>query len=238
MKKAFHYKDAKSDKFWTIDYSDLNFAVNFGKYGTIGKYQIKEFISEDECVKEAEKLIASKLKKGYKEDSSFDFNAHFYIDDEEVGLHPKTSHPKFAEHFTDELYYDCVDEETPFGSDEGSDTLAFIGEEIRKDKDFSFECYPQRLVECEWEMRYIPVDSLDSEKIKEMAADEDSERDMWQSDAVTLATAFAQIKITGKITQSLKERAIKAIKRLGINFDAENSPIGLKMIKDLESFKG
>lgn len=57
-------------------------------------------------------------EKGYVEDANFDFMHRFYIDSEEYGLHPKTSHPRFTEHFTEELYYDCVDEEAPFGSDE------------------------------------------------------------------------------------------------------------------------
>ena len=38
MKRAFVYKDEKSHKFWWIDYSDCSFAVNYGKYGSIGKF--------------------------------------------------------------------------------------------------------------------------------------------------------------------------------------------------------
>ena len=39
MKRAFVYKDEKSHKFWWIDYSDCSFAVNYGKYGSIGKFE-------------------------------------------------------------------------------------------------------------------------------------------------------------------------------------------------------
>lgn len=63
MKRAFVYKDEKSNKFWWIDYSDCSFAVNYGKYGGIGKFELKEFDTKEDCQKEAEKLIRSKIKK-------------------------------------------------------------------------------------------------------------------------------------------------------------------------------
>jgi uncharacterized protein YfeS len=71
------------------------------------------------------------MKKGYLFYPDFDPDAQFYFDDDEIGLHPLTSRPKYRARFTDDIYYDCADEETPFGSDEGSDTLAFIEENIR-----------------------------------------------------------------------------------------------------------
>lgn len=46
IKRAFVYKDEKSHKFWWIDYSDCSFAVNYAKYGSIRKYEVKEFDSE------------------------------------------------------------------------------------------------------------------------------------------------------------------------------------------------
>lgn len=90
MKRAFVYKDEKSHKFWWIDYSDCSFAVNYGKYGSIGKFEVKEFDTQEDCQKEAEKLIRSKMKKGYIEDGNFDFMKRLYIDSDEFGLNPKT----------------------------------------------------------------------------------------------------------------------------------------------------
>ena len=52
------------------------------------------------------------------------FNNHLYFDSEEIGLHPKTSHPLFDKYFNRENYYDCGEEESPFGNDNGSDTLS------------------------------------------------------------------------------------------------------------------
>ena len=170
MKRAFIYKDEKSHKFWWIDYSGCDFAVNYGKFDSIGKFEIKDFDTEEECLKQAEKLIHSKKKKGYVEDANFDFMHRFYIDSEEYGLHPKTSHPRFTEHFTEELYYDCVDEEAPFGSDEGSDTLDSLEETIRKNPKLNFLDYPKYLIEHDWGMEYIPVESLDPEVVKKLAS--------------------------------------------------------------------
>jgi len=46
-----------------------------------------------------------------------------YFDNDEDGLNILTSHPVFRQFFSDDLYYDCANEEAPFGNDEGSDTL-------------------------------------------------------------------------------------------------------------------
>lgn len=67
MKRYFIFKDASSQKFWNIDISETSFTVNFGRLGTAGQTQEKSFGSESECLKAADKLIAEKTKKGYKE---------------------------------------------------------------------------------------------------------------------------------------------------------------------------
>lgn len=236
MKRAFVYKDEKSHKFWWIDYSGCSFAVNYGKCGNIGKFELKEFDSEEDCQKEAERLIRSKMKKGYVEDVNFDFLNRLYIDSEEYGLDPKTSHPRFAEHFSDEIYYSEFEEEAPFGSDEGHDTLMFLFEAVRKNPNLDFSDFPRELVEQGWDMEYIPVDTLDAGIIKEMAAND--EMDMIQSDIVTYATAFAQIKITGSVSSELKDRGIKAIKRLALidGMPWTENEIQSKMIENLQSF--
>lgn len=63
MKRAFIYKDEKSHKFWWIDYSGCDFAVNYGKFGSIGKFEIKEFDTEEECLKQAKKTYSLEREK-------------------------------------------------------------------------------------------------------------------------------------------------------------------------------
>ncbi|EMY14391.1 leucine rich repeat protein [Leptospira weilii str. Ecochallenge] len=67
MKHQLTYKDDKSDKFWNIEVSGESFTVTYGKTGTAGQTQTKTFGSEEECQKEAKKLLQEKLKKGYAE---------------------------------------------------------------------------------------------------------------------------------------------------------------------------
>jgi len=70
MQKHLTFQDEKSSKFWKIETCGKSFTVTFGKIGTNGQTQTKEFESEEKCAKEAEKLIAEKLKKGYLEEEN------------------------------------------------------------------------------------------------------------------------------------------------------------------------
>ena len=65
MKARFIYQDEKSHKFWDIETNGTDLTVQYGKVGTTGQSQTKQFISEEECKKAADKLIAEKTKKGY-----------------------------------------------------------------------------------------------------------------------------------------------------------------------------
>ena len=241
-KAAYRFKDDKSDKFWRIEYAGTAFSVNYGKTGATGSYEVKEFNSSEECEKEAKKLIASKVKKGYQPYAEFDYDNHLYFDDEETGLHPLTSHPAFRSHFTEELYYDCGDEEAPFGSDEGSDTLDQIEEDMRKSKTFDFAAFPKKLIEVYWDMKYLPPTEISREAVEHLAKTD--EMNMTQSDMVTYAVAFAQIKITGRITPELKTAALNAMRRvdmtaiiMGWNTRGKPSEVTTIMINDLERFK-
>ena len=66
MKRAFEFSDEKSHKFWWIESLEEKFVVNYRKIDSIGKYEIKEWDSIEECKKQTEKLIKSKLKKDIK----------------------------------------------------------------------------------------------------------------------------------------------------------------------------
>jgi uncharacterized protein (TIGR02996 family) len=65
--RTFTYSDDKSHKFWDIDLQGTRFTVRFGRQGTVGQTQEKSFPTEAAALKEHDKLVAEKLKKGYKE---------------------------------------------------------------------------------------------------------------------------------------------------------------------------
>ncbi|QDK22055.1 WGR domain-containing protein [Leptospira weilii] len=67
MQHYLTYKDETSDKFWNIEVNGDLFTVTYGKTGTPGQTQTKEFKDEATCLKEAKKLLNEKLKKGYVE---------------------------------------------------------------------------------------------------------------------------------------------------------------------------
>ena len=67
MKRVFVFQDFKSQKFWSIEVVGTDVTVNYGKLGTAGQTQVKNYATTEEAEKAANKLIAEKTKKGYVE---------------------------------------------------------------------------------------------------------------------------------------------------------------------------
>jgi uncharacterized protein (TIGR02996 family) len=65
--RTFEYRDATSDKFWTIDLQGSSFTVAWGRRGAKGQTQTKTFADADRARREHDKLVTEKLGKGYKE---------------------------------------------------------------------------------------------------------------------------------------------------------------------------
>ncbi len=65
--RAFAFSDGSSDKFWTITLTGTSHTVRFGRKGTNGQEQTKELTTAALARSSYEKLIAEKLKKGYRE---------------------------------------------------------------------------------------------------------------------------------------------------------------------------
>ena len=65
--RTFVFKDDKSDKFWNIELRGQRFTVAFGRVGSKGQTQAKEFPDAAAARKAHDKLVAEKLGKGYVE---------------------------------------------------------------------------------------------------------------------------------------------------------------------------
>src|SRR5262245_25373064 len=65
--RRFEYKDARSNKFWSIDLRGRSFWVTFGRIGSAGQTQVKAFADEAQARKEHDRLIREKTGKGYVE---------------------------------------------------------------------------------------------------------------------------------------------------------------------------
>lgn len=65
-KQYYEFKDKTSNKFWEIDSKGKTVSVRFGKIGTDGQTTVKTFASPLDATAHATKVIAEKVKKGYK----------------------------------------------------------------------------------------------------------------------------------------------------------------------------
>jgi predicted DNA-binding WGR domain protein len=66
-KRHFEFVGGSSAKFWEIGVSGNEVAVRFGRIDTEGQTQTKTLPDTDAAAHHAEKLIASKTAKGYRE---------------------------------------------------------------------------------------------------------------------------------------------------------------------------
>jgi predicted DNA-binding WGR domain protein len=74
MKRSFFYQDDRSNKFWTIELQGTVCVTTHGRVGAEPRQTRKEFASDDAAKRECEKLIASKLRKGYVEGLAPEYN--------------------------------------------------------------------------------------------------------------------------------------------------------------------
>ncbi|WP_289046397.1 WGR domain-containing protein [uncultured Olleya sp.] len=65
MKKHLEFNTEKSSKFWKIEVNENKHTVSYGKIGTLGQTKQKQFSDTESAIKDAEKLVQAKLKKGY-----------------------------------------------------------------------------------------------------------------------------------------------------------------------------
>ncbi|EGI3989655.1 WGR and DUF4132 domain-containing protein [Escherichia coli] len=68
--KSYIYQDEKSHKFWAVEQQGNELHISWGKVGTQGQSQVKNFADVAAAEKAKLKLIAEKTKKGYVENAS------------------------------------------------------------------------------------------------------------------------------------------------------------------------
>lgn len=66
MKQYFEFEDDKSSKFWEVEHTGTSVTTRYGKIGADGTSSTKEYPTEEKAEAEAQKLIKSKLAKGYE----------------------------------------------------------------------------------------------------------------------------------------------------------------------------
>ncbi|EFM1543592.1 WGR and DUF4132 domain-containing protein [Escherichia coli] len=68
--KSYIYQDEKSHKFWAVEQQGNELHISWGKVGTQGQSQVKNFADVAAAEKAKLKLIVEKTKKGYVENAS------------------------------------------------------------------------------------------------------------------------------------------------------------------------
>jgi predicted DNA-binding WGR domain protein len=68
--RRFEFIEGSSCKFWEVTVSGKEVSVRFGRIGSAGQTQSKSFPDEGAAAKHAEKLIAQKTDKGYREQAA------------------------------------------------------------------------------------------------------------------------------------------------------------------------
>lgn len=62
----YEFAEGGSNKFWEITLEGTSFKTTYGKIGAVGQTTVKSFKSEADAKKEADKITAEKVKKGYQ----------------------------------------------------------------------------------------------------------------------------------------------------------------------------
>ncbi|MCC4104747.1 hypothetical protein [Serratia ureilytica] len=136
-----------------------------------------------------------------------------YYDDREKGLTRETSSPRFVSLASDDFYYSESDDFSPFGNDDGNDTLRALEIWYRgvEDDEGILDFLERHL--SGWGLG-VPWGRIGSDiKARESWLDEEKVREVYfRSECrAIIAAAFGQLKIAGHINVELLRRAMTAI---------------------------
>lgn len=138
----------------------------------------------------------------------------WYFDDPEEGLSRSSSHPAFVRVAPEDFYYDCADDFSPFGSDDGNDTLAALQDwyqEHTDERPLVMDFLREHLDD--WDLP-VPEDLLmrdEAARAQWLAEDTMHDRYLLSVCRATVAMAFGQLKITGAIDDDVRQQAMQAL---------------------------
>lgn len=139
---------------------------------------------------------------------------YFEHDNTEDSLMEEMSHPHYNQIIQKAFYRDCTDEFSPFGNDDGAETLWDLEDwyrEMQGEEDITQFLF-NRIDNYGFTYQSEPlVDTLDLETIQELAEEDPYFIDTM--DQTIIATAFGQAKITGMICPKLRDLAVIAVNR-------------------------
>jgi len=154
----------------------------------------------------------------------------FYYDDPEGDvLSPETSHPAFVKLCRSEFYYDCIDDFSPFGNDDGAEILSNLEEWYQEKKGKGdIVKWLFRTID-EYGFKYKSEGASKMLEAKELQELEETDPHFISSmDHAIIAAAFGQMKISGHVDKGLKEIALMALQRQLIINEKERDELSMR----------
>ena len=143
------------------------------------------------------------------------------MDEEEWELAPENAHPKARAALADDYFWDCTDDNSPFGNDTGADTLAFFREWRRDHPRGKPLRFLSRLLR-DWEATDDHWEVTDPAEVGRLAADDRFSFDA--RDDALIALAFGQVVLEGRVEPEVKVRALTALHRQSLPAALERWP--------------
>jgi uncharacterized protein YfeS len=131
-------------------------------------------------------------------------------EEEDWELSPENCNPRATSLLTDDFYWDCADDNSPFGNDTGADTLAQYREWRVHNPQSNPILFLDQLLE-DWEVSNDHWDVTDPADVKELL-EEDQFSFIMRDDAI-IGLAFGQLLLEGKVDVEVKRRANTALQR-------------------------
>jgi uncharacterized protein YfeS len=130
---------------------------------------------------------------------------------------PQAAHPRARELMTEEFFWDCADEEAPFGSDEGHDAYYQFRDWRRRNRKKKLTACLARIMQGEGLNGYNDELCSDAAIERDLEDPDDAflayAYDMFTLDTTVIATALGQLLDEGRIDAEAKPYARAAIKR-------------------------
>jgi uncharacterized protein YfeS len=131
-------------------------------------------------------------------------------DDSQWELAPDHAHPKAQRALTNTFFWSCIDDNTPFGNDNGADTLSFYREWRATHPSDAAIHFLTALLQG-WSVTPTQWDVTAPEQIARLIAED--EFSFTHRDDVIIALAFGQIVLEGRVDADIIERALVALQR-------------------------
>ena len=128
--------------------------------------------------------------------------------DDEWELSPDVAHPNAKRLLKAAFYWNIGDDDSPFGNDTGTDTLAFYRawiEESDEDEDFLLQLFD------EWEVDWERAETIPDAELEDRL--EEEHFDILTYDDAVIAMAFAQLVLEGSPSRVVAALAMRSLKR-------------------------